>query len=476
MTILWLSIGLAALAAALWIARPLFRRSLVELNEADSAVAIYRDQVDELRRDLDAGLLNQTEFEAAEEEIEARAVDAANRVDFGLTVSRRSPIAAMMLAAFAVAASVAVYSGLGTPALKDQPLAQRRTQALQQRAEAGDLNSRIQILIDKTKKNPDSFEDWWMLARSYSAVGDHASAVDAYQNAVELSGDRPTVLAAYAESMTLANGNKVPQAARLIFEQILQSTPDPRARYYVALSKAQAQDFEAAIDDWTALARDSEPGAPWMALVRRDIVNMARFLKKDVRDYLPDANEAEIAKAGGGPQQSTPDLASRAEALAASLADNPKDYKNWIALAEVRTALGRHEEAADAINSSRREFAGAPFVLAKFDEAERALGMDVLGTERTARGPDADDIAAAATMTDDERADMIEGMVAGFAARLEENPNDPDGWIMLIRSYSTLGREEKAKTAYDTALQQFAGNEAVLARVIENTQSLITAQ
>ena len=29
----------------------------------------------------------------------------------------------------------------------------------------------------------------------------------------------------------------------------------------------------------------------------RDIVNMARFLKKDVKDYLPDAAEAEIAKA-----------------------------------------------------------------------------------------------------------------------------------------------------------------------------------
>ena len=475
MTILWISIGLAAVAAALWLSRPLFRQSLVELNESDSAVAIYRDQIDELQRDLDAGLVHQTEFEDAEREIEARALDAANRVDFGLSVSRRSPMAAMLLAAFAVAASVAVYVELGTPAMKDQPLAQRRSAALEQRAEAGDLNSRIQILIDKTKENPASFEDWWMLARSYAAVGDHASAADAYQHAVELSGDRPTVLAAYAESMTLANGNKVPQAARLIFEQILQSTPDPRARYYVALSKAQSQDFEAAINDWTALARDSEPGAPWMTLVRRDIVNMARFLNKDVQDYLPDATEAEIAKAGGG-AQSAPGLADQAEALAASLRDNPKDYKTWIKLAEVRSALGQNESAAEALSSGRREFAGAPFVLAKFDEAERALGMDVLGAGNTVRGPDSEDIAAAATMSEDERADMIEGMVAGLAARLDENPNDPDGWIMLIRSYSTLGRDEKAKTAYDTALQQFAGNDAVLNRLIANTQSLIATE
>ena len=145
-------------------------------------------------------------------------------------------------------------------------------------------------------------------------------------------------------------------------------------------------------------------------------------------------------------------------------------------MAEIRTALGQHESAAEAINSGRREFTGAPFVLAKFDEAERALGMDVLGTENTVRGPDAEDIAAAATMSEDERADMIEGMVAGLAARLEENPNDPDGWIMLIRSYSTLGRDKKAKTAYDNALQQFAGNDAVLAKLIANTQSLVATE
>ncbi len=46
-------------------------------------------------------------------------------------------------------------------------------------------------------------------------------------------------------------------------------------------------------------------------------------------------------------------------------------------------------------------------------------------------------------MTDADRAAMIEGMVAGLAARLEENPDDPDGWAMLIRSYRTLGDEEK---------------------------------
>ena len=127
-------------------------------------------------------------------------------------------------------------------------------------ADAGDISSRIQLLIKAVGEDPDSFEDWWMLARSYSAIGDHASAADAYRNASNLADDRPGVLSAYAEAMTLANGNKVPSAARVIFEQLARDNADPRARYYIALAKAQSQNFEAAIADWVALANDSRFG------------------------------------------------------------------------------------------------------------------------------------------------------------------------------------------------------------------------
>ncbi len=57
---------------------------------------------------------------------------------------------------------------------------------------------------------------------------------------------------------------------------------------------------------------------------------------------------------------------------------------------------------------------------------------------------------------------MIEGMVAGLAAELEEQPDNPDKWIMLVRSYSVLGDVEKAEAAYDTAREHFADNTGVL--------------
>ena len=59
-------------------------------------------------------------------------------------------------------------------------------------------------------------------------------------------------------------------------------------------------------------------------------------------------------------------------------------------------------------------------------------------------GPTADDVAAAAEMSSDERMEMIRGMVEGLAARLEENPDDAEGWRRLARSYAVLGEPEKA--------------------------------
>ena len=68
-------------------------------------------------------------------------------------------------------------------------------------------------------------------------------------------------------------------------------------------------------------------------------------------------------------------------------------------------------------------------------------------------GPTADDMAAAAEMLPEERMAMIRGMVEGLAARLEENPDDPEGWRRLARSYSVLGEPERATETLRRAVE-----------------------
>lgn len=67
-------------------------------------------------------------------------------------------------------------------------------------------------------------------------------------------------------------------------------------------------------------------------------------------------------------------------------------------------------------------------------------------------GPSADQLAAAASLRPAEQQDMAEAMVARLAARLEREPGNVEGWIMLMRSYRTLGRDAEARRALSTAL------------------------
>ena len=48
---------------------------------------------------------------------------------------------------------------------------------------------------------------------------------------------------------------------------------------------------------------------------------------------------------------------------------------------------------------------------------------------------------------------MIEGMVGKIAARLEQQPDDVEGWARLGRSYMVLGEPQKARDAYEHAVK-----------------------
>lgn len=67
-------------------------------------------------------------------------------------------------------------------------------------------------------------------------------------------------------------------------------------------------------------------------------------------------------------------------------------------------------------------------------------------------GPTAEQLAAASAIPPSQQQEMAEGMVARLAARLERDPTNVEGWIMLMRSYRVLGRESEARGALDKAL------------------------
>ena len=60
---------------------------------------------------------------------------------------------------------------------------------------------------------------------------------------------------------------------------------------------------------------------------------------------------------------------------------------------------------------------------------------------------------------------MIRGMVDGLAARLAAQPDDPQGWVRLVRSYAVLGDTARRDATLASARKRYAGQGDVLGQL-----------
>ena len=74
-------------------------------------------------------------------------------------------------------------------------------------------------------------------------------------------------------------------------------------------------------------------------------------------------------------------------------------------------------------------------------------------------GPSPQQMRDAAGMPKGQQDLMIQGMVEGLEAKLKANPDNPTGWIMLMRSRLQLGETAKASVALKSARVALAGDQ-----------------
>jgi cytochrome c-type biogenesis protein CcmH len=96
----------------------------------------------------------------------------------------------------------------------------------------------------------------------------------------------------------------------------------------------------------------------------------------------------------------------------------------------------------------------------------------VAATGPPARGPSAEDVAAAAELSPEQRNAMVRGMVERLADRLKQETTDVEGWLRLLRAYMVLGEPDKARDAARDARRALAGEPDKLQRVNELVKRL----
>jgi len=184
-------------------------------------------------------------------------------------------------------------------------------------------------------------------------------------------------------------------------------------------------------------------------------------------EYLSAQGEATVLAAQGQVTPAAEDIFRRA------VAADPGDPRARYYLAVGKDQSGDQKGAMDDwIALLKSAPPGAPWVgeVRTFVEkvaADRGIDIsgrlppvDVAQAAAAPRGPTQDQMAAAQGMAPGDRQAMVEGMVAGLAERLKQNPRDRAGWERLLRARMVLGQSQQAAADYREARRAFSGSPA----------------
>lgn len=232
-------------------------------------------------------------------------------------------------------------------------------------------------------------KDWRVVGWAYAQSGDARASADAYRKAAEMEPGRAENWSSLGEALQTPSAQVVPEAAAAFRKAAELDPSDPRARYFLAVQKDLGGDHKGAVDDWIALLKDTPPGAPWEADLRRTIQQTAARNRIDLAGRVPPPGAGGTATAGI-PGPSADQLAAASsippaqqdamvrqmvERLAARLKANPKDADGWIQLMRSRSVLDDAEGARGALRSGLAAFNGDAAAQARLRSAAAELGI-----------------------------------------------------------------------------------------------------
>ncbi|OAN48114.1 c-type cytochrome biogenesis protein CcmI [Paramagnetospirillum marisnigri] len=256
------------------ILRPLLRPTVASASRADYDLTVYRDQLEEITRDVERGLLSADQAEAARTEIQRRMLASAEAEKFlakpDIRAGRRIAMAiVVVLPLFALG----FYMSLGAPELPDRPYAGRAAQIAEMKERSATIQGMVSRLAERLKASPDDGKGWAMLGRSYRALGDVDGAIDAYGKAVKLlPGDVPVRVDFAVLLLDQADGSALPERAVGLLKEVLVLDPSqPDALYFVGLDAAMTGDKAKAATLWTRLLETLPPDSPGRGQVQQQI-------------------------------------------------------------------------------------------------------------------------------------------------------------------------------------------------------------
>ena len=256
------------------------------------------------------------------------------------------PVARALLAAslaiFVVGIGGGAYLLVGTPKLAGRSLAA---------PESRGVPGLVTELARRMRARPNDIVGWTLLGRGYLSLNDSEQAAIAFHRASDLAApqQKPALLSAYGEALTLAAGSVTPEAEAAFREALAGKPKDFAARFYLGQAYAERNDPARALEMWRNLLTDSPFNAPW----RAELIDRIAKLQ--------------------GQAGMAPDIRGMVAGLATRLRVRPDDLTGWRRLIRAYVVLGEQENARSALARAREAMKGRTKDLATLDGEARSL-------------------------------------------------------------------------------------------------------
>ncbi|SBT04213.1 Cytochrome c-type biogenesis protein CcmI [Candidatus Propionivibrio aalborgensis] len=228
------------------------------VNRGEANLDIFRDQMRELERDHDEGILTDADLKQAKSELQRRLLDEVHPETVPQAKSGGRQTALALLIALPLAAT-AGYLILGNPQALDPTQTQTQTQT---QIGPQQIEAMLGKLVEKLKQNPDDTKGWVMLARSYKVLGRFSESAEAYSHGGALVDADPSLLADYAEVLAQANGGSLAGQPDKLLSRALEIDPnEPQALFLAGAAASERRDFSAVARYWERLLQQLEPGS-----------------------------------------------------------------------------------------------------------------------------------------------------------------------------------------------------------------------
>jgi len=360
---LWVVLALMTAAAVLAVLWPLARAERKLRSGSD--LAVYRDQLEEIQRDRAAGLIGESEAEAAQVEVSRRLIAAAD-AEAAVPQAAPAPTVARRRRSIAAAALVtvplgafALYIALGSPLLPGQPLASRMA------AENLSVENMIERIETRLVQEPNDGRGWELIAPIYLRLGRFEDAIKARRNALALNGETAERQAGLGEALAGAANGTVTTEAKAAFERaVALDAKNIRGRYYLGVAAEQDGRPADAATIYRAMLAGAPADAPWVEFIRGELARLGGG-----------SNGDELAAA----KEFAPDQLVTIRRMVAGLAErlqkDGSDIEGWLRLMQSYMVLGEREKAVSAAGDARRAFATEPEKLRRIDEFAKGLGL-----------------------------------------------------------------------------------------------------